>query len=105
MQETYPNSEWVNDRWQLQEEGTTERGEELGRQTGEEGRAEGKENFRKKEWWVQSLRVCSTFKEFIVTLDIWNAEFEMKVARWMWSKSGPVHDGAEDSDGGVKVVC
>lgn len=46
---TYPNSEWVNDRL-LHEEGTTERGEELTRQTGEEGRAEGKENFREKGW-------------------------------------------------------
>ena len=47
---TYPNSEWVNDRCKLHEEGTTERGEELARQTGEEGRAEGRENFREKEW-------------------------------------------------------
>ena len=46
-------------------------------------RAEGRENFREKEWWAQSLGVCSTFKEFIVILDIWNAEFEMKVARQM----------------------
>lgn len=46
---TYPNSEWVKYRL-LHEEGTTERGEELARQTGEEGRAEGKENFREKGW-------------------------------------------------------
>ena len=30
---------------------------------------------------MQSLRVCSTFKEFIIILDVGNAELEMKVAR------------------------